>query len=129
MGTKVPDYMKRVVGWDRTTTQIADRSAELAHLDTHRLVLEGMSQQYKDKHAEYASVCARKLELSQEMRDLFRQGETLVDFLRTGVRQHYGLDNEVLIAFGIKLTSRRARPARPPVEQAADPVPIPDPVK
>ena len=125
---RIPDYMKKVVGWDRTTTQIADRNAELAHLVTHSAQLEGFSQQYKVKSAEYLTVCARKLELSQEMQDLFQQGETLVDYLRTGVRQHYGLNSEVLIAFGMTPTSRRARPTKP-VEQVAAPVPVPDPAK
>lgn len=124
----IPDYMKRVVGWDRTATQIADRNAELEHLDTHRLVLEGYSHQYKAKSAEYLTVCARKLELMQQMEDLFRKGEALVDFLRTGVRQHYGAGSDQLIAFGMTPTSRRARPAKP-VEQVAEPVPVPDPAK
>jgi hypothetical protein len=124
----LPDYLKRIMGWDRTAKQIADRNAELEHLDAHRLVLEGYSQQYKDKSAEYVTVSARKLELSQELRDLFRQGETLVDYLRTGVRQHYGLNNEILFAFDMTPTSRRARRAKP-VEQPAQPVPVPDPAK
>lgn len=125
----IPDYMKRVVGWDRTTTQIAERP-ELAHLDVHSAELGGMSAQYKTKSSEYATVCARKLELSKEMQDIFRLGETLVDYLRTGVRQHYGLDSEQLIAFGLVPTSRRARPVKP-VEQSVDPVPVPvpDPAK
>ena len=127
----IPDYMKRVVGWDRTAAQIADRNAELEHLDTRRLVLEGFSQQYKERSTEYLAVCARKLELMQQMEDLFRQGEALVNYLRTGVRQHYGADSDQLVAFGMTPTSRRARRAvqPPPVEQVADPVAAPDPAK
>jgi len=125
----VPDYMKRVVGWDRTTTQIADR-AELAHLVTHSAQLEGFSQQYKDKSAEYATLCARKLELMQEMQDLFRQGEALVYFIRTGVRAHYGNGSDQLVAFGMVPTTRRARRGNPPPAEApAEPVPVPEPAK
>jgi hypothetical protein len=125
----IPDYMKRVVGWDRTTTQMAERNAELEHLNNHRAQMEGMSAQYKAKNSEYAMVCARKLELSKEMQDIFSLGETLVDYLRTGVRQHYGLNSEQLIAFGLTPTSRRARPVKPAPEQVADPVPAPEPAK
>ncbi len=127
----IPDYMKRVVGWDRTVAQVEDRSAELEHLVTHSAQLGGFSQQYKDKSHEYLTICARKLELMQEMEELFRQGEALVNFVRTGVRQHYGAGSDQLIAFGMTPTSRRARPAKPakPVEQAADPIPVPDPAK
>ena len=126
----VPDYMKRVVGWDRTTTQVEAR-AELAHLVTHSAQLEGFSQQYKDKSAEYATVCARKLELMQEMQDLFRKGEALVYFIRTGVKTHYGNDSDLLVAFGLVPTTRRARRGgtTPPVEAPAEPVPVPDPAK
>ncbi len=124
----IPDYMKRVVGWDRTTAQLADRNAELEHLVTHSAQLEGFSQQYKDRSTEYLAVCARKLELMQQMEDLFRQGEALVNFIRTGVRQYYGAGSDQLIAFGMTPTSRRPRP-KPPVEQAADPVPVPDSAK
>jgi hypothetical protein len=125
----VPDYMKRVVGWDRTTTQVADR-AELAHLVTHSAQLEGFSQQYKDKSAEYATLSARKLELMQEIQDLFRQGEAAVYFIRTGVRAHYGNGSDQLVAFGLVPTTRRARrTTTPPVEAPAEPVPVPDPAK
>lgn len=126
--SRVPDYMKRVVGWDRTTTQIADR-AELEHLGIHSAQLEGFSQQYKDKSAEYATLSARKLELMQEMQDLFRQGEALVYFIRTGVRAHYGNGSDQLVAFGLVPTTRRRRGNPPPVEAPAEPVPVPDPAK
>ncbi len=122
----VPDYMRRVVGWDRTATQVAARNAELAHLDNpHRFVLEGYSQQYKDKAAEYATVCARKLELMQDKQELFRKGEALVNFIRTGVKTHYGNDSDQLVAFDLVPTTRRARPTTPPVEAPAEPVPDP----
>ena len=125
----VPDYMKKVVGWDRTTTQITERNAALEHLTTHRAQLEGITQQYKDKSTEYLDASAAKLRLSGEMRNLFRLGETLVHFLRTGVRQHYGVDSEELIAFGLVPTNRRTRTVKPPVEQSADPVAVPEPAK
>ncbi|MEA2563500.1 MAG: hypothetical protein QOH06_5004 [Acidobacteriota bacterium] len=125
----VQDYMKRVVGWDRTTTQVEAR-AELAYLGIHSAQLEGFSEQYKDKSAEYATVCARKLELMQEMQNLFRQGEAVVYFIRTGVRAHYGNDSEQLVAFGLVPTTRRARRGTPPpVEAPAEPVTVPDPAK
>jgi hypothetical protein len=123
----VPDYMKKVVGWDQTTTQITERNAVLEHLNIHRAQLEGISQQYKDLNAEYLDASSAKLRHSQEMRDLFRLGETLVHFLRTGVRQHYGVDSEELIAFGLVPTNRRTRTVKPPVEQVAAPVPVPVP--
>ena len=71
----------------------------------------------------------RKLELSDEMRLLFRKGETLLDFLRTGIRQHYGLGSEKLFAFDMVPTTRRPRPVRKAAAKPADPVPAPEPAK
>ena len=129
MANNVPDYMKKVVGWDKTTTRLGETQKEFPHLEGHRIQLEVISQEYKGVSDEYALASATKLELSEKMRLLLRKGETLVHFLRTGIRQHYGVDSEKLFAYGIVPTTRRARPAKPPVEQAAAPVPAPDSVK
>lgn len=128
MANNVPDYMKRVVSWDKTTTRLGETQEEFPHLEGHRVQLEGISQEYKGVNDEYALVSARKLELSEKMRLLLRKGETLADFLRTGIRQHYGVDSEKLFAYGMVPTTRRARPAKPPAE-AAGPVPAPDSAK
>ena len=125
----VPDSMKKVVVWDQTSTRLGERKEEFQHLEGHRIQLEGISQQYKGLNEEYKAVSGRKLELSDEMRQLFRKGETLLDFLRTGIRQHYGLDSEKLFVFHMAPTTRRARPVRKKAAQPADPVPAPEPAK
>jgi len=125
----VPDSMKKVVVWDQTSTRLGERKEEFQHLEGHRIQLEGISQQYKDLNEEYRAVSGRKLELSDEMRLLFRKGETLLDFLRTGIRQHYGLDSEKLFAFDMVPTTRRPRPVRKAAAKPADPVPAPEPAK
>ena len=125
----VPDSMKKVVVWDQTSTRLGERKEEFQHLEGHRIQLEGISQQYKDLNEEYKVVSGRKLELSDEMRQLFRKGAALLDFLRTGIRQHYGLDSEKLFAFDMAPTTRRARPVRKKAAKPADPVPAPDSAK
>jgi len=125
----VPDSMKKVVVWDQTSTRLGERKEEFQHLEGHRIQLEGISQQYKDLNEEYRAVSGRKLELSDEMRLLFRKGETLLDFLRTGIRQHYGLGSEKLFAFDMVPTTRRPRPVRKAAAKPADPVPVPDSAK
>jgi hypothetical protein len=127
--SSVPDSMKKVVVWDQTATRLDDRKEEFPHLETHRVQLAGISEQYKGMNEEHKAVSARKLELSDEMRQLFRKGETLLDFLRTGIRQHYGLDSEKLFAFDMVPTTRRARPVRKKAAEPADPVPAPDSAK
>ena len=124
---RVPEYMKKVVGWDRTTTQLVERK-EVQHLDGHRVQLEGISQSYKDVSQRYKSVSAERLELAEEMRQLLRKGETLVDYLRTGVRQHYGVDSDVLVAFDMVPTPRRTRATKRKAAKRAAEVPVSEPV-
>ena len=125
----VPDTMKKVVVWDQTSTRLDERKEEFKHLEGHRIQLDGISQEYKEVNEEYKAVSARKLVLSDEMRRLFRKGETLLDFLRTGIRQHYGVDSEELFLFDMVPTTRRARPARKTAVKPADPVPAPESAK
>ena len=126
----VPDSMKKVVVWDQTSTRLGERKEEaFQYLEGHRVQLEGISQQYKELNEEYKAVSARKLVLSDEMRQLFRKGETLLDLLRTGIRQHYGLDSEELFAFDMAPTTRRSRPVRKKAAKPADPVPAPESAK
>ena len=127
--SNVPDSMKKVVVWDQTSARLGETKEEFLYLEDHRVQLEGISKQYKAMNEEYKTVSARKLELSDEMRQLFRKWETLLDFLRTGIRQHYGLDSENLFAFDMVPTTRRARPVRKKAAKPADPVPAPESAK
>ena len=122
--SNVPDYTKKVVGWDRTTAELAVRQEEVLHLDGHRVQLEGMSERFKELNQKYLSLGAERLEISEEMREVLRKGETLVDYLRTGVRQHYGVDSDVLIAFDMVPTPRRTRATKRKAAKA----PVSEPV-
>lgn len=121
----IPDYMKKVVRWDRTTAQVGERATELEFLLPHTAQLAGISEEFKEVGSEYQTVAARKLELSQQLRELLRKGETLTDFIRTGLRHHYGSDSETLFAFGIVPTTRRARRITPPPIEQIEPAPEP----
>lgn len=125
--SNVPDYTKKVVGWDRTTTELVARKEEVPHLDPHRAQLEVFSQRFKELNQQYLSLAAQRLELSEEMRQVLRKGETLADYLRTGVRQHYGVDSDVLIAFDMVPTPRRTRATRRKAAKPAAEVPGSEP--
>ena len=124
----VPEYTKKVVGWDRTTSELVVRKEEVPHLDGHRVQLEGLSQDFKERSQRYLSLGAQRLQLANEMRQILRKGETLADYLRTGVRQHYGVDSDVLIAFGMVPTPRRARATKRKAAKLAAEIPVSEPV-
>ena len=126
--SNVPQYTKKVVGWDRTTSELVVRKEEVPHLDAHRVQLEGMSQRFKELNQRYLSLAAQRLELAEEMRQILRKGKTLADYLRTGVRQHYGVDSDVLVAFDMVPTPRRARATQRKAAKPAATVPVSEPV-
>jgi hypothetical protein len=110
----VPLYMNRVAGWERVTTAIAANAAELSHLESHRVQLVGILGQFRVLSSQQIALAASKQETTQEMQELFRLAETLADYLRTGVRQHYGLGSEKLVEFGLQPIRRRPRSPKPP---------------
>jgi hypothetical protein len=122
--SNVPQYTKKVVGWNVTTTELVARKEEVPHLDPHRVQLEGMSERFKELNQQYLSLAAQRLDLAAEMRKLLRRGETLVDYLRTGVRQHYGVDSDVLVAFGMVPTPRRVRATKRKAAKPAAEIPV-----
>ena len=126
--SNVPEYTKKVVGWDRTTSELVVRKEEVPHLDAHRVQLEGMSQRFKELNQQFLSLAAQRLELAEEMRSVLRKGETLADYLRTGVRQHYGVDSDVLVAFDMVPTPRRVRATKRKAAKVAAEAPVPEPV-
>jgi hypothetical protein len=98
--SRVPLYMHRVAGWEVTNTGLTANKVE--HLEGHRAELQEKMVQFKDLSAQHAALTTSKQEVGKKMRELFREVETLMAFLRTGVRQHYGKDSEKLIEFGLQ---------------------------
>ena len=100
--SRVPLYMHRVAGWEVTNTGLTTNQPQVQHLEGHRVQLEEKTVQFKALSAQHAALTTSKQEVGKEMRNLFREVETLVAFLRTAVRQHYGKDSEKLIEFGLQ---------------------------
>ena len=98
--SRVPQYMHKVAGWEVTNTGLTANKVE--HLEPKRIELEEKMTRFKDKSVQHAVLTTSKQEVGKDMRVLFREIETLVAFLRAGVRQHYGKDSEKMIEFGLQ---------------------------
>ena len=98
--SRVPQYMHTVAGWEVTNTGLTANKVE--HLEPKRIELEEKMTRFKDKSTQHAVLTTSKQEVGKEMRALFREIETLVAFIRTGVRQYFGKDSEKLIEFGLQ---------------------------
>ncbi len=110
--SRVPMYMHRVAGWEVTNTGLTANQPQVQHLDGHRVQLQEKLVRFKALSAQHAALTTSKQEVGKEMRELFSEMRTLVDFLHTGVRQHYGKDSEKLIEFGLQ-PFRGSRTAAP----------------
>ena len=98
--SRVPQYMHTVAGWEVTNTGLTANKVE--HLEPKRIELEEKMIRFKEKSTQHAVLTTSKQEVGKEMQVLFRQIETLVAFIRAGVRQHYGKDSEKMIEFGLQ---------------------------
>jgi hypothetical protein len=98
--SRVPQYMHKVAGWEVTDTGLTANKIE--HLEPKRIELEEKLIRFKDKSTQHAVLTTSKQEVGKEMRVLFSEIETLVAFIRAGVRQHYGKDSEKMIEFGLQ---------------------------
>lgn len=98
--SRVPQYMHTVAGWEVTNTGLTANKVE--HLEGHRVELEEKMVLFKDLSAQHAALTTSKQEVGKKMQTLFRQVETLVAFIRAGVRQHFGKDSEKMIEFGLQ---------------------------
>jgi len=130
---RVPLYMHRVAGWEVTNTGLTANQDQVEHLQGLRLQLEEKTVQFKALSAQFNALTTSKQEVNKDMRTLFREIETLVAFLRAGVRQHYGKDSEKLIEFGLQpfrgLRTPAPKPTLPEAPAPSDPALSPDSAK
>ena len=120
---RVRRYMNRTNGWEQVLSAVAANAADLAHLEAARAKLQGLLEQARSLNLQQAIATAAKQEATKALQEVLRQGETLVDLLRTGAREHYGNRSEKLVEFGMQPFRGRKRPAatEPPVEPAPEP--------
>lgn len=125
-----PEYMKKVAGWELTTTAIDANADELVDLMAKKDRLEVITNRFKDRRARHATLRREKQETMEEMRELLREGETLVYALRISIRSFYGLSSEKLVEFGLAPNRPRSRkapvPPGPEAPAPAEAAAIPD---
>jgi hypothetical protein len=115
----VPLYMNDVNGWEKVTKGVAANADEVSHLVDHSTQLEQKAARMRFLSVEQAALTASKQLITQEMQRLFREGQTLLDFVQTGVRQHYGLRSDKLVEFGLR--PFRGKTPAPAPETTANP--------
>jgi hypothetical protein len=102
-------YAQAEKKFDLRNTALAANAAELPHLELKRVRLNELLGEVRSLTAEQASLVARKQEVSKRLAELMQEGNTLVAFLDTGVKQHYGKRAEKLAEFGLQPFRGRSR--------------------
>jgi hypothetical protein len=121
---RIPQYTHRFNTWDHTNSTVAAKE-DLKHLEVPNVKLQNLAVEGRGLVLEQAALDARRQELTVRLKQLLREGDTLTDFLRTGIRQHYGYQSETLVEFGIQplRTAGRLKKARKPPEPPKPPAP------
>ena len=75
---------------------------ELPHLEEPLAKIDGVLSDVKDLTAQQASLSATKQDISKRLAERMREGERLMAFVDTCVRQRYGNRSEKLVEFGLQ---------------------------
>lgn len=121
---RIRQYTHRFNTWDHTTSAVESKEP-LQHLTKPKVELQDLAVEGRSLVLEHAALDARKQEVTVRLQEVLRKGDTLTDFLRTGIRQHYGYQSETLVEFGIQplRTAGRPRKAKKSVKPAEPPAP------
>src|SRR5215207_4190725 len=94
-------YMNTVNGWDRVDSAVTAKAEEAPELVISLPALREKAQRVRFLFAQQASLTAAKQESTRELNQLIKEGNALVDFIKTGARARYGKESEKVIEFGV----------------------------
>jgi hypothetical protein len=126
-------YLNRLNGCEEVNAAVEAHAEELPHLELLRPKLLEFLQLARQLTSQQGSLTASKQEATRRLRKVIRQGEAVVDVMRTGARQHYGNSSETLVEFGVQPFRGRPRradeepPETPTPENPESPTPTPTP--
>jgi hypothetical protein len=118
---RLQKYLNALNGWEQVAAAQGANAAELPHMEAPLAKLRGLLEQARNLSAEHHALSATKQDVSKALQKTIRQGQKLVDLMRTGAVEHFGADSEKLVEFGVKPFRGRARKAaaKPPVNPPA----------
>ena len=122
-------YLNALNGWEQVAAAQEAHAAELPHLEAPLAKLRGLLEQARNLTNEHHTLTASKQEVGKSLQKTLRQGQKLVDLMRTGAVEHFGADSEKLVEWGVKPFRGRARKAttKPPEKQPDPESPAPSP--
>lgn len=107
------------------TTALAANAADLPHLELTRTKLEQLLADTAVTVKQQNAATASKQELSKTLKKQITEGQRLTTALQKLLKEHYGLDSEKLVEFGMQPFRGRKTKVVPPVVVEVKPAPTP----
>jgi hypothetical protein len=121
-----PKYGATLNGWERLLTSMEANPDDFKAFEDYRAKLKSMLDTARETSAQQAAMAATKQEASKNLQALLVEGRKLANFLRNGVKQHYGNRSEKLVEFGLAPLRAKAK-AKADQKPPATPPPSPTP--
>ena len=126
-------YMNTVNGWDKMDVAVTTNAAKVPELEVNLARLRERSQRARALFAQQAALTAAKQEVTKELQQVIQEGNSVVRFLREGLRVYLGKTSEKLIEFGVQpfrgLSREVLAKRRKAGTETSMPIPAPDSVK
>jgi len=134
---KLQRYLNALNGWEQVAKAQETYAAEIPHMEVPLAKLRGMLEQARGLTNEHHNLTATKLEVSKSLQKTIKQGQKLVDLMRTAAVERFGADSDKLVEFGVKPFRGRAKKAvtKPPqgpnakTPDSSSPAPSPETTK
>jgi hypothetical protein len=110
--------------WQKLLVTLEANIAEIPQLEPFRAKLSGMLTQAMDVTKRQADLKASKQTASKQMRQLATDAQRLATAVRALLKEHYGIRDEKLAAFGLQPFRGRKKAT---TEPATEPPPQPSP--
>ncbi|HEY0514392.1 MAG TPA: hypothetical protein VGH73_20980 [Thermoanaerobaculia bacterium] len=107
-------YTGMIGDWQRLLATLEAHSAEIPQLEPFRTKLVTMLGQAVDVTKQQADLKASKQAMSKQLRQLTTQGQRLATVVRSALKEHYGITEEKLTAFGVQPFRGRAKKVAAP---------------
>ena len=110
---KQTTYTGMVGDWQQLHELLAANSAEIPQVEPFRTKLGAMVTQALDITKRQAGLKAEKQEMSKQLRKLAEDAQRLASAVRVLLKEHYGIRDEKLAAYGLQPFRGRPRKAVP----------------
>ncbi|HEV8580418.1 MAG TPA: hypothetical protein VGX68_15225 [Thermoanaerobaculia bacterium] len=107
--------------WEQLIATLTVHAAEIPHLETSRIKLQGFLDDARSLMQEQDQHDAAKQAASQKFEATMENGKKLATFLRTGIKEHFGNRSVKLVQFGLQPFRRS------PAEETETPSPGSEP--